>query len=332
MIIANYNGISILKDCLISLLEQHRKPDQIIVVDNGSSDNSPAIIKKEFPGVTLVALDKNTGFTGANNAGLQVATGNFLVLLNNDCIVEPGWLEHLLLRMEDPSVAAVSSSMRKIDDLKVIDSAGGQIDWMGFSKDIGKDEPASLHDKTASIPFPCGGAVMLRRKALSCSSRIFWNDLFLYHEDMDLGLELLRTGWKIVYEPTAVVRHIHSATAGSGNFLKEYHCIRNRILVMRKHFDNETFLQMRPVIKKWQNLWMLKSLASGKMFQVKAILKGTSHGLNMPVTQFRADVPVNDIFVRFARHNSTASGVKRKMCAEMEQIIRSGSSNEKNNE
>ncbi len=324
VIIPNFNGKAILRNCLVSLLEHDRKPDQIVVVDNGSSDGSTKVIKEEFPQVTLISLENNTGFTGANNLGLQASTGDNLVLLNNDCIVEPNWLYNLEKRMEDPSIAAVTSSMRNISDVNLMDSAGGKIDWMGFSRDIGKGEPASSYSESMDIPFPSGGAVMIRRSALPDPSKLFWNRLFAYQEDLDLGLELIRTGWKVVYEPTAIVRHMHSATAGNGSFFKEYHCIRNRFLVMRKHFDNETFQKLIPVIRKWQSLWILSSVVRGRITLTRSILKGTRDGLNIPVRSFTAQLSVNKVFTRFAEQNQSSGFVKQKLYKKAEAIIRCG--------
>ncbi len=326
VIVPNYNGFSILRNCLFSLLEHDRKPDQIVVVDNGSSDGSPDMIRREFPSITLVALDTNTGFTGANNTGIKASSGDMLVLLNNDCIVEPHWLDNLLRRMDDPSVAAVTSSMRNISDVNIMDSAGGQIDWMGFASDRGKGESASLHSKPTSIPFPCGGAVIVRRSALPSPDRLFWNELFIYQEDLDLGYELIRTGWKIVYEPEAVVRHMHSATMSKVSYFKERLCVRNRLLIMRKHFDQRTLSEITPIVKKWQNFWIVKSIARGRFAQAKAVLKGTSQGLSMPVKQFKAPLALNDIFVDFAEKSTTTSGIKKRMYEEMESVIRKYSS------
>ena len=326
VIVPNYNGFSILRNCLFSLLEHDRKPDQIVVVDNGSSDGSPDMIRKEFPSITLVALDTNTGFTGANNTGIKASSGDMLVLLNNDCIVEPHWLDNLLRRMDDPSVAAVTSSMRNISNVNIMDSAGGQIDWMGFASDRGKGESASLHSESTSIPFPCGGAVIIRRSALPSPDRLFWNELFIYQEDLDLGYELIRTGWKIVYEPEAVVRHMHSATMSKVSYFKERLCVRNRLLIMRKHFDHRTLSEITPIVKKWQNFWIVKSIAMGRFAQAKAVLKGTSQGLSMPVKQFKAPLPLNDVFVNFAGKSTTTSGIKKRMYEEMESIIRKYSS------
>jgi GT2 family glycosyltransferase len=99
IIVPNFNGLSILRTCLASLVSHDRKPDQIIVVDNASTDGSMDLVPGEFPEVEFVRLGRNTGFTGANNAGIEAATGDFIVLLNNDCIVEKYWLENLLARM-----------------------------------------------------------------------------------------------------------------------------------------------------------------------------------------------------------------------------------------
>ncbi len=321
VIVPNYNGIVFLRDCIISLLNHDRVPEQIIVVDNGSSDGSADIVRDEFPKIVLVALDSNTGFTGANNAGLNAATGDFLVLLNNDCIVEDGWLTALLKHMEDQSVAAVTSSMRNISDINMMDSAGGEIDWMGFSRDIGKGEAASKYNTSIEIPFPSGGAVMIRRSALPDGSRLFWDRLFLYQEDLDLGFELRRSGWKVVYAPCAVVRHMHSATSVSGSFIKEYSCIRNRLLVLRKHFDAETFRKLRPYIKFWQYLWFLLSILRGRFTLAKSVLKGTHDGFKIPVETLNASISVNEIFSRFATCCDSTNPVKKYLYKKAKEII-----------
>lgn len=322
VIVPNFNGIGILANCLASLQDHDRKPDQIVVVDNGSSDGSPDVIRRDFPSVDLVPLRTNTGFTGANNAGLQAAEGDLLVLLNNDCIVEPGWLSRLEGRMDDPFTAAVTSSMRNIADISVMDSAGGEIDWMGFSRDIGKGQPASSYTSPMELPFPCGGAVMIRRSSLPDPTRLFWNELFIYQEDLDLGFELLRSGWKVVYEPEAVVRHMHSATTGRGSYFKEHLCIRNRLLVMRKHFDAGTFTRLLPTIRRWQNYWAAVSLLRGRLTLARAVLRGTADGLEMEVPVFEGGKRLNGVFEDHARLFEPVNRVKKRLYAEAEKVIR----------
>jgi len=329
VIVPNYNGREILGNCLDSLFNHDRTPDQVVVVDNGSSDGSTESVKSNFPRVHLVELSTNTGFTGANNAGIQAADGELIVLLNNDCIVEHGWLASLEERMNDSTVGAVTSSMRNIADLEVMDSAGGEIDWMGFSRDIGKGCPAIEFPQQMELPFPCGGAVMIRRSALPDRTKLFWDDLFIYQEDLDLGFELLRNGWKVVYEPEAVVRHMHSATTGRGSFFKEQLCIRNRLLVLRKHFDHETFSKLRPVIKRWQDYWAALSLLRGRTTLFRAIVMGTSKGLSMNVPSFETGTSLNEVFARHAVFFEPVNQVKRKLYLKAKEIIMKGIPSEK---
>ncbi len=314
VIVPNYNGFAILEKCLESLLSHDPRPDQIVVVDNGSSDGSQEKIAGSFPSVDLVCLERNTGFTGANNAGLRASRGDLLVLLNNDCIVESDWLEGLLGRMEDPGVAAVTSSMRNIADRSIMDSAGGEIDWMGFSRDIGKgSRPRIRRNPGPALSLRWRGDGQKTRAA--DSSRIFWPELFIYQEDLDLGFELLRTGWRVVYEPSAVVRHMHSATMGRGSFRKEYHCTRNRFLVLRKHFRPEVFRRLLPVMLHWQTLWFLASAVRGRFVMARALLRGTRDGLRLPVSGFEAGMSLSEVFARHATGYDDTSPVKRGMYA-----------------
>ncbi len=329
VIVPNYNGREILGNCLDSLFNHDRTPDQVVVVDNGSSDGSTESVRSNFPKVRLVELSTNTGFTGANNAGIQAADGELIVLLNNDCVVEPGWLASLEKRMNDSSVGAATSSMRNIADLAVMDSAGGEIDWMGFSRDIGKGSPSTDFQRPMELPFPCGGAVMIRRSALPDGTKLFWDELFIYQEDLDLGFELLRRGWKVVYEPEAVVRHMHSATTGRGSFFKEQLCIRNRLLVLRKHFDLETFSKLQPVIKKWQGYWAAVSLLRGRTTLFRAIIKGTSRGLSMKVPSFVSGTSLNEVFANHATFFEPVNPVKRKLYRRAKEIIMNGIPGEK---
>ena len=216
-----------------------------------------------------------------------------------------------------------------IDNVNIMDSAGGEIDWMGFSRDIGKGEAASRYSEQMDIPFPCGGAVMIRRDALPDPSRLFWEDLFIYQEDLDLGFELVRTGCRIVYEPKAIVRHMHSATTGRGSFFKEHLCIRNRLLVLRKHFDTDTFEKLDPIIRRWQHQWLVVSVARGRFTLAKSILKGTKDGLSMPVVPFTAPKSINEVFVRYAKENKSAGKIKSMMYKQVREIIK-GTSGEFN--
>jgi GT2 family glycosyltransferase len=224
--------------------------------------------------------------------------------------------------MEDPSVGAVASSMRNMKNPEIMDSAGGAIDWMGFTADSGNGESAAGHSKPVRLPFACGGAVMVRRKALRNPDNIFWNELFIYQEDVDLGLELNRTGWKVVYEPKAVVGHEHSATMRRVNWYKEHLLTRNRLLVMRKHFGKNGFSLIAPHIRRWQHAWIAVSILRGRFSFARALFTGTSEGLNNPVKAFSAEVSIFDVYNQFARSVGDSHPLKRRIAGSVRSIIR----------
>jgi GT2 family glycosyltransferase len=100
VVIPNYNGRNILPACLDAILRQTRPPDEIIVVDDASTDDSPALVRQKYPKVDLVSMPVNGGFCQAANAGLRKATGDWLALLNNDTEVHPNWLAELVATLE----------------------------------------------------------------------------------------------------------------------------------------------------------------------------------------------------------------------------------------
>ena len=300
IIVLNMNGGGMVLECLQSLASQDPSPDEIIVVDNGSEDGSDDLVAREMPGVTLLRQGRNTGFTGGNNIGFRHSDADLVVLVNNDCVAEPGWLASLQTTMADPEVGAATSSMRNIHDLSVMDSAGGDLDWLGFAWDTGKGHPASDYESLREVAFPCGGAVALRRQALPFEDRIFNDDLFIYQEDVELGMQLHRRGWKVVYDPGAVIRHVHSATTKRGSFFKEHLCNRNRLIVLRRNMDPAVFRRYVKPVLAWQLLWTTASLLRGRITLTRALLAGTRNGLRAPVEYDPVGRPLREVFCRHA--------------------------------
>ena len=277
-IIPNFNGRDMLGRCLESLQAQVPAPAEIIVVDNGSNDGSCDMVKSRFPSVKLIALDRNTGFATANNTAAAATDCEFLLLVNNDCIAQEGWLAALVASMDDRT-GAVTSSMRNVHDRALLDSAGGAIDDMGFSWDRGQGRPASDFQERSEVLFPCGGATLLRRSALEEPSTVFWDRLFMYLEDVDLGMRLWTRGWKVVYEPGAITLHEHSATGSKFPYLKEKACVRNRLLVMRRHVPSSKLAKLMPLIVLWQILWACSAAFRLRPVIFRAVVVGTFQGL-----------------------------------------------------
>ncbi len=286
VIVLNCNGAHFLSDCLDSL-EGHIPPDcSVMVVDNGSTDGSLALLGSSYPWVRVLAMGTNLGFTGGNNAGAKASESEIVALLNNDTRVAPDWLSSLLKPFADPGVGAVTSSMRRFGDVSTIDSAGGSIDALAYCMDRGRGEPASKWAVFDEILFPCGGAMAVRRAALEEPDRIFWNELFAYSEDMDLGISLWRRGWRVVYQPNALVEHHYSGTSGRNSTFKNRYTARNRVLVLRRHLSPEAKRMLLPLLIVWQLFWFAFLLTRGDFSRLRAIIAGTAAGL-------RAKLPVS---------------------------------------
>ncbi len=311
IVIANYNGKHLLDTCLSSLVPQVDDQSSIIVVDNGSADGSVEHLERNWPGVSAVPLETNTGFTGANNAGAAVSDSEAVVLLNNDTKVHPGWLENLLSAFEDPSVGAVTSSMRRMGDRAIMDSAGGFLDHLGYSFDRGRGEPASDWSTEEEVLFPCGGAMAVRRSALEDCRTVFWDKLFLYNEDSDLGLRLWKNGFRIIYRPDAVVEHELSATAGQTSPIRVRYCTRNRILVLKRHLGGE-FRQISSILRSWEIMALGFMLSRGEFGRFKASLSGLREAFSMNVEPYGNEKGTLELLARFMQPTA-GSAIRRRL-------------------
>jgi len=234
IIVVNWNRAKFLKDCLCALSRQSYSNYEIIFVDNGSSDDSVSLVKQHFHAVKVVELAENRGFTGGNSAGLKVATGEFIALVNNDARTEPDWLERLVQPMlADPSVGICASKL-VIDGRDEIDSAGNGLTTagVGFNRGLSMD---SRHFTKAEWVFGACGAAALYRRGMLDEIGFFDDEFFLYDEDTDLSFRAQLAGWKCRYVPDAVTHHQGNATLGRLSDLHVYYHTRNLEFVWLKN-------------------------------------------------------------------------------------------------
>ena len=204
------------------------------MVDNGSTDSSVSFAREKLPGVKIIELGENRGFTGGNLAGLDAARGEFIMLLNNDTRADEMWLETILQPMlQDPTVGICASKLVFAHDKK-INSAGDGITTaaVGFNLGLGKD--GALFNKSGRVFGACAAAVLYRRKMLD-EIGFLDDDFFLYDEDTDLNFRAQLAGWKCVYVPGAVVHHVSNATAGRLSDTHVYYHTRNLEFVWLKN-------------------------------------------------------------------------------------------------
>lgn len=249
VIVTNWNGRHHLERCLPSLFSQTVQPLEVIVVDNGSSDESGEWVRRSFPHVRLIENTQNLGFATANNQGFRAARGEYVATLNNDAWATPNWLAELLRAMQsDSSVGMCASKMLFADRPSLINSTGINLDWAGIAWDRrGGEVDDGRESEPVEVFGPCAGAALYRRAMLEELGG-FDEDFFAYLEDVDLAWRARLAGWRCLYVPGAVVYHHHSATAKEGSPFKNYLLGRNKIWLLVKNYPLPYLLKYLPII------------------------------------------------------------------------------------
>ena len=237
VVAVNWNRRDLLRKCLESLAAQQAVELEIIVVDNGSSDDSAEMVASEFPGARLIRNKKNRGFCAANNQGIAEARGEFVALLNNDAEAAPGWAAALREVFENrPLVGMAASKILVHEDPRRIDKVGHLIYPDGQNR--GRGSGVMDHgqfDRMEPVLWPDGCAAMYRRQMLAEIGG-FDEDFFAYGDDAELGLRARIAGWACLYTPHAVVRHHRGSTLGLRSVTRLKLVERNRVLLAAKLF------------------------------------------------------------------------------------------------
>ena len=255
VIILNWNGRAYLEACLAALEGQSPTPDRVILVDNGSTDDSVAFVRARFPWVLIRENGGNVGFAAGNNAALRDETADIIVLLNPDMVLAPGGLAALAGAIAgDPAVGIVGGKLWYPGG-EIIQHAGGFITHpQALPGHHGIGEPdEGQYDTPRDVEYLIGAAVAVRRTMLD-EIGLMDEGFFLFFEDVDLCARARRAGYRVVYEPGATGIHVESATAGKGSFayLQRFHTGRWRYLL--KHFPPTEIVEQTPAAEAaWLN-------------------------------------------------------------------------------
>ncbi len=233
VVIPNWNGAHFLPTCLDALAAQTYTPMEVIIADNASADGSRELVEARYPWVRWVQLPQNQGFTGACNAGMRAACGEFICLLNNDTEVEPTWAAAVVTAFShEERVGSVASKMLLFDQRDHIHTAGDLFTTDGRAVNRGvwqRDE--GQYDREEYVFSACGGSSTYRRDMLQ-DVGLLDDDFFFSGEDVDLGWRAQLRGWRCLYTPHAVVYHHLSATGGG--VTSSYYDGRNSIYILVK--------------------------------------------------------------------------------------------------
>lgn len=230
IIVLNWDGVDLIGDCLRAVKAQEFKDFEAIVVDNGSTDGSAELVAREYPEFRLERLAENTGYCHGNNVGFRVATGELVVLLNNDAELAPDFLTKLVEAADlEPEMGMFATRILMHDRRNVFDSTGLLVYPDGICRSRGwLEKDVGQYDEADEVLGPNGCAAAYRRVMLE-DVGLFDERYFAYLEDLDLAFRGQLRGWRCRYLPDAVCYHKKSITSGYHSAFKAFLVERNRI-------------------------------------------------------------------------------------------------------
>ena len=245
IITVNYNQAKTTMEMIESLSNITYPNIEIIVVDNASTKEDPQIIKETYPRIILIESVLNYGFAGGNNLGIMRARGEYILLLNNDTIVDPNFLEPLVKKFQDnPKIGAISPKIRYFYKKDTFQYAGyTEINkWTIRNKTIGENEiDTGQYNEDRETAYTHGAAMMVPMEVIKKVGMMSY-EFFLYYEEADWCLRIRKYGYKIMYVHNSLVYHKGSVTTGKNSALKVHYLTRNRLVFMRRNIHGIEFV------------------------------------------------------------------------------------------
>lgn len=268
VVVLNWNGWRDTIQCLHALRYCAYKPLSIVVVDNGSTDDSVEQIKGANPDVTFIEIGQNRGFAGGNNPGIRYAmeqNADYIWLLNNDTEPERDALTHLVrIAQRDPGIGAVGSVLLSPDHRTVLAWGGGRVNrWIGYSKH-------AISPKTDTWFHYITAASMLVPRRTFEQVGLLDDRYFLYWEDSEFGFRLRKHGWKLAVSPDSrVVHKENGSTGGNRSALTRY----STASAMRFLSDYSPLSRLSPLL--FLTLRFGRRLLTGRLREVHAVIRGS---------------------------------------------------------
>lgn len=265
VIIPNYNGMAYIDNCIKSLLPL-REDQEIIVIDDGSSDNSKAYLKdlKEKGLIRFYENQENKGFAYSVNRGITEAQGQFVLLLNNDVVVEKGFVANLTSVIQAKANAfSVSSKMVRFYERTLLDDIGDNYTILGWAYKRGDGKPLADGARSSKIFSTCAGAGIYRKSVIEKIGG-FDESFFAYLEDVDLSYRGKLYGYTNYYTPKAVCYHIGSATTADGKKYSPFKVslsARNNVYLAYKNMPTLQLILNAPFL-------LLGHMIKGVYFQI----------------------------------------------------------------
>ncbi len=281
IVVLNYNGSKDTTECVQSLLRLNYSNYKVLIVDNGSTDESIKILKSAFPEITLIETGRNLGFAGGSNTGIRRALADgaeYILLLNNDTVVDPEFVGRLVeASQRDEKAGIFCSKVYFFDKPDVIWYAGGTFHpWLGWGRHRGcglRDE--GQFDRLEETARVCGCSMMATKKFCERVG-LLDEDFFCYGEDVDWGMRAKREGFKVFYVPGSKVWHkVSKSVGGVGNAISVYYNVRNTLRCLEKSNPLPfPFRCMRYTAVPLTNLLGLFTMKVRKISGIRMIYRG----------------------------------------------------------
>jgi GT2 family glycosyltransferase len=291
VIIPNRDGAEVIGACLDALARQQVPPAEIIVVDDASRDISPALVRRRSPEARLLELPRSRGYAGACVAGLGAARGQWIAVLNNDTVPEPGWIGALLAAASDDRIGAVASRVLADGPGGTIDSTGLRIERNGMAFLRGHGESDRAAGPEIEKVFGAAGSAALYRRAMLEDIGFFEPDYFAYYEDVDLAYRARWAGYSCVLASAARVRHRHSYTTTRLQIPKRRLLQRNRL---------------RTLIRNWPAAWLCQHFPRLAAYDLASVAVAAREGVAGQALRARLDL---------ARHLALDLAARRRTLA-----------------
>lgn len=282
VIILNWNGEKLLREFLPSVVKNTNTDlGRVVVVDNHSTDGSWICLEQEFPDVERVLFEDNFGFAGGYNRAIEMIEAEYVVLLNSDVEVAPGWLEPLVAVLDrDERVAAVQPKILAYRDKKKFEyagAAGGYIDYLGFPFCRGRvmdttEQDDGQYDDEVDVFWATGASLCIRRDVYRAAGGL--DEAFFAHmEEIDLCWRIHLAGYRIAVVPQSTVYHLGGASLDAANPRKTYLNFRNNLLMLHKNLPCKEGKKTLFVRRLYDTLAFVRFALLGQFSHARAILR-----------------------------------------------------------
>lgn len=264
IIVVNYNGLDTLPACLDSLAVQTYPATELLLIDNGSTDGSLELVRREFPEARIVENSKNLGYSGAINRAAAQSRGAYITVLNMDVTVEPDWLETLVAFLEEhPRAGAANPQIRLADEPETINALGQNVHVTGLGFNRMLHYLAAEADREPRQVSGLQGAAFVIRRKLFIEIGGMNDANFMYHEDVDLSWLIQLAGCDVYCVPESIIYHKY--TLGMKPW-KYYYLERNRWALLLCVYRLPTMLLLAPFFLLTEAMMLAYCLRSGRSF------------------------------------------------------------------